>query len=316
VTAAWNRRELITVLGCGAMAWRTEAAARVRPGVVGVASVDKGSVNPSTCRAAVADAVCRATASGSAGDALATLFRPDDMVGIKVNCLAGRGMSPHVEMVDALVELLAAAGVQRQRIVVFDRSSRELEGAGFTIRRSGGPYLCFGTDNDYDPQPTTSGQIGSCFSRLVSSVCTALISFGVVKDHDLAGVSAGLKNWYGVIHNPNKYHDSNCNPYVADVVRHDLVRSKLRLTVLDGVIAQCRGGPALNPAGLFDLSTVAASTDPVAVDAWAWGVIDAERTRRGMPTLEEQKRPPAFIATAARYGLGVGDRAKLQVVSG
>ena len=42
--------------------------------------------------------------------------------------------------------------------------------------------------------------------------------FGVVKDHDLAGVSAGLKNWYGVIHNPNKYHDSCCDPYVADVV--------------------------------------------------------------------------------------------------
>jgi hypothetical protein len=80
--------------------------------------------------------------------------------------------------------------------------------------------------------------------------CSALISFGVVKDHDLSGVSAGIKNWYGVIHNPNKYHGSNCNPYLADVVRHPFIASKLRLTLLDGVEGQCQGGPA-PPGGVF-----------------------------------------------------------------
>ncbi len=37
-----------------------------------------------------------------------------------------------------------------RRILVFERSSRELERAGFAIRRSGGPYLCYGIDNDWD----------------------------------------------------------------------------------------------------------------------------------------------------------------------
>jgi uncharacterized protein (DUF362 family) len=260
--------------------------------------------------------VCAATGTDSSRVALAALFSRDDVVGIKVNCLAGARMSPRVELVDALVELLAEAGVQRHRMIVFDRSSRELEAAGFDIRRAGGAYRCFGTDNDYDRHPTISGQIGSCFARLVSSTCTALISFGVVKDHDLAGVSAGLKNWYGVIHNPNKYHDSNCNPYVADVIRHEIIRSKIRLTVLDGIEAQCHGGPAFNGQGVFNLGKVAVSTDPVAADLWAWQQIDAERRRRGLPTLVEEERAPSFIDTASRYGLGVGDPANLKWVAG
>jgi len=142
-----------------------------------------------------------------------------------------------------------------------------------------------------------------------------LVSFGVVKDHDLAGVSAGMKNWYGVIHNPNKYHDHQCDPYVADVVHHPFIRSKLRLTVLDGVTAQCHGGPAFRASGIFDLGMLAASADPVAADVWAWTVIDAERRRRGMPTLDAAGRPPRFLATAERYGLGVADPTRLKELS-
>jgi hypothetical protein len=213
--------------------------------------------------------------------------------------------------VAALVDLLIAGGVASDRIILFERSSRELERAGFPIRRDGQGPRCYGIDNDYERQPSVSGSIGSCFARMVTDTCTALISFGVVKDHDLAGVSASLKNWYGVIHNPNKYHDHQCDPYVADVVRHPAIRGKLRLTVLDGVTAQCHGGPAFRASGAFPLGTLAASTDPVAADLWAWRVIDGERLRRGLPSLEEAGRPPRFIATAAGYGLGVGDPAGL-----
>jgi uncharacterized protein (DUF362 family) len=124
-----------------------------------------------------------------------------------------------------------------------------------------------------------------------------------------------MKNWYGVIHNPNKYHDSGCDPYVADVVRHPFIKDKLRLTVLDGVVAQCHGGPALRVDATFELGVVAASTDPVAADLWALRVIDEERARRGLPSLEEAGRPPRWLATAANYGLGLDDPEKLKLVS-
>jgi uncharacterized protein (DUF362 family) len=150
---------------------------------------------------------------------------------------------------------------------------------------------------------------------MVSTICSALVSFGVVKDHDLAGVSAGMKNWYGVIHNPNKYHQNGCDPYITDVARHPYIRNKLRLTVLDGVIAQCHGGPAFRQGGIFELGKVAASTDPVAADLWAWREIEAERARRGMSTLEAAGRPVRFLATAAKAGLGVDDPARLKLES-
>jgi len=316
-----TRRELALMLGAGALAGttrRVESTPVVLPGVVGVAEGSARHGRPLSreqAARAVAGALAAAVGAESGMKAAASLFAPSDTVGIKVNCLAGKALSPRVELVDALVDLLAGAGVDRRKIIVFERSSRELEKAGFTIHRRGPPYRCIGTDNDYERLPSTSGAIGSCFARIVSTECTALVSFGVVKDHDLAGVSAGMKNWYGVIHNPNKYHQNGCDPYIADVARHPFIRDKLRLTVLDGVIAQYHGGPAYRPGATFELGLVAASTDPVAADLWAWQMIEAERKRRGMPTLEEAGRPVRFLATAAEEGLGVDDPDRLKVVS-
>ncbi len=315
-----TRRELARLLGLSALAVpvarRTAATPRGRVGVASVTAAGGAALAPAAAKTALAAAVRAATGAETARAALAALFRPTDTVGIKVNCLGGRNLSPRPALVEALVELLGEAGVASERIVVFERSSRELERAGFRIRRDGDGYRCYGIDNDYDAAPSTSGAIGSCFARLVSTTCTALVGFGVVKDHDLAGISASLKNWYGVIHNPNKYHDGNCDPYVADVCNHPFLRTKLRLTILDGGMAQCHGGPAFRSDATFPLGKVVVSTDPVAADAWAWRVIDAERRRRGLPTLAEAQRPPRFLATAARYGLGIGDPGAIAEVAG
>jgi len=316
-----TRRELALVFGAGALAgtaqgkmWRRS----VQPGVVGLAEARAAlgkPLGPETARLAMAGALAASVGAESGVEAAAAMFSPKDIVGIKVNCMAGKYLSPRVDLVEALVNLIAEAGVDRRHIIVFERSSRELQRAGFTIREAGPPYRCIGTNNDYDREPSISGAIGSCFARMVSTTCSALVSFGVVKDHDLSGVSAGMKNWYGVIHNPNKYHDNGCDPYITDVARHPYIRNKLRLTVLDGVIAQCHGGPAFRRGGIFELGMVAASTDPVAADLWAWREIESERARRGLPTLEAAGRPARFLATAAKAGLGIDDPEKLLLVT-
>jgi uncharacterized protein (DUF362 family) len=297
----------------------TSAAAPLRePGRVGVARASgpasDAALAPAAARSAVGRAIVAGTGRETAAEAVRSLFGANDTVGIKLNCLGGPRLSPRVELVDALAAMLRELGIPSERIIAFDRSSRELRRAGFPIRKTGGPYLVYGIDNNYDPLPSSSGEIGSCFARLVSTTCTALVSFGVVKDHDLSGVSAAMKNLYGLIHNPNKYHDNNCDPYLADVANHPFVRTKLRLAVLDGVTAQYQGGPAYRPDTTWALGAVVASTDVVAADAWAWRVIDAERRKHGLPSLAEAKRPPRYLATAARYGLGVGDPAKIREV--
>jgi uncharacterized protein (DUF362 family) len=315
-----SRRELAGLLGAAALGVRRVGAepapSIASPGVgrVGVAVAPAGELEPAAARQAVAVAVAAATGLDDGAQAVARLFSARDTVGLKLSCLGGRSLSPRVEVVEALVDLLWEAGVPRDRIIVFERSGRELSRAGFTLRERGGPYRCVGVDGDWDREITVSGEIGSCFARLVSSTCTALISVAVVKDHDLAGVSGTLKNFYGVIHNPNKYHDHGCDPYVADVVRHSYVAGKLRLSLLDGGLAQCHGGPAYRADMTFPLGVVAASSDPVALDAWAWRIIEAERARRNLPTLDKAGRPPRYIATAAAYGLGVGDPEAVQEV--
>ena len=321
MTRRWTRRELAAIAGAAAMVGVSDASpgnpSIRRRGVVGLGSLTgdaKGKVDAGAAAAAMDSVLRAATGAADITAAVQGLFKPSDVVGIKLNCLGGSRMSPRPEVVSAFVDCLVAGGLAPERIILFERSSRELERAGFEIRRDGSGPQCYGTDNDYDRQPSVSGAIGSCYARLVSTTCTALVSFGVVKDHDLAGVSASLKNWYGVIHNPNKYHDNQCDPYVADVVRHPFIKEKLRLTVLDGVTAQCHGGPAYRASGVFPLAKLAATTDPGAADLWAWKVIDAERVRRGMSTLEAAGRPPRFIATAARHGLGVGELDELREV--
>lgn len=311
-----SRRDLARLAGLAVpgalLARRARAAAGAR---VGLAPLAEKELTPAAARSALEKALVAATGATSALAALRALLPATETVGIKLNCLAGRGMSPRPELVEALAALLREAGVGRERILVFERSARELRRAGFSPGEREN-YRCVGIDNDYDPEPSTSGSIGSCFARLVSTTCTALVSFGVVKDHDLAGVSAGAKNWYGVIHNPNKYHDGNCDPYLADLLRHPFLRQKVRLTILDGATAQCHGGPAFRPDATWPLGVVAASTDLLAADAWAWRVMDGERQRRGMPTLAAAGRPPRWLATAQGYGLGVGDPARVEVVRG
>jgi hypothetical protein len=151
-----NRRELLGVLAAGLVACRAEGVAGEgparRPGVVGVAGLAPPSgraLDLAAARAAMAAALTAAVGAESAVAAARTLFGPSDTVGVKLSCLAGANLSPRPELVAALVDLIAEAGVPRQRVIVFERSSRELERAGFAVRRSGdGPYLCYGVDND------------------------------------------------------------------------------------------------------------------------------------------------------------------------
>ena len=314
-----SRRDLARLAGAGSLAALTGGAHifRNRRGIVGLAHLEPapgGAIRPHEADRAISGALRAATGAGEKTTGLDTIFSPADVVGIKVNCLAGPRLSPRIELVRALARAINRAGVPANHVIVFERSTRELRRAGYPVDHPGGPFRIVGIDNDFYPEIAVSGSIGSLYARLVVETCTALVSFGVVKDHDLAGVSAGLKNWFGVIHNPNKYHDNNCDPFVADVVNHPYIRTKLRLTVLDGVTAQYDGGPAWRPGASWPLGRVAASLDPVAIDAWAWKAIDAERTKRSLPTLKQAKRPPKTIATAARYRLGEGDPAKIREV--
>jgi uncharacterized protein (DUF362 family) len=272
-------------------------------------------VNSHIAEQMVTDGMLRLTGESGADAAWKKLFKTGDVVGIKVNAMGGTLSATRPGVIDAIVSGLKKAGLREENIIVWDRLTDELEKAGFVINQSGPGVRCFGTDREYDSYPETAGSIGSCFSTLVSSRCTALINVPVLKDHDLSGVSLGLKNFYGAIHNPNKYHDHYCDPYIADLNTHPYVKDKLRLTICDGLTMQYNGGPAFKPQWNEPFSTLVFGTDPVAVDRIGCRLIEEKRREKGLPPLKEAGRDPAHIATAAQRGLGIDDPARIEVVS-
>lgn len=244
-----------------------------------------------------------------------TLFRPDDIVGIKPNCLAGRNLSPHPELVQCIVEGLKMAGVPEENIIIWERTSHELGIAGFKLNSSSRGVRCMGNDVlGFDEEPEFSGEVGSCFSTALSIHCTALINVPVLKDHDLAGVCVGMKNFFGGIHNPNKYHDHNCDPYVAHLSAHRYIKDKLRLIVCDAAVAQCEGGPAYKPRFAWKFNGLLVGTDPVALD-WAGAkIIEDRRRQMNLPPLKVAGREPKWLGTAARLRLGIEDPVKTKII--
>jgi uncharacterized protein (DUF362 family) len=241
------------------------------------------------------------------------LFKPTDVVGIKVNCLGGRGVSTRPEVALQLAAFLQAAGVAPDRIYVWDRTDRELRAAGYAL--SSGPGVrVLGTNEDFDGRLVEWGPSASLFDRVLARELTALVSCTALKDHGLAGASLTMKNWYGVVHNPNKLHDDNCAPYVPRLVACPIIHDKLRLNVVDGAVAQCHGGPGRAPRWAWPYGGFLASTDPVAVDAVGREVLEARRRDVGLPPLAAEGREARHILEAARLGLGMADLRRIERV--
>lgn len=279
----------------------------------GVLATPGGPIAVPPMAEALGAAVARAAGEPTPVAAMRKLFSPRDVVGIKVNCIAGRGLSSRPEVARQLAAWLVEAGVPPQRIVVWDRTERELRSAGF-VPGAGPLARVAGTDGDWEQRLREWGPSASRFSRLLAEELTALIDLPVMKDHGLAGVSLGMKNWYGVVHNPNKLHEEACNPFVPHLSAFPLVREKLRLTVVDGTTAQFHAGPAFSPAWAVAWQGFLASTDVVAVDAAGWRLIEELRREKRLGSLASEGREPKYVEAAGRLGLGVSDARRIEVV--
>jgi uncharacterized protein (DUF362 family) len=243
------------------------------------------------------------------------VVRPGEVVGLKVNCLGGRGNATHPELVEAITERLREAGITQ--IVIWERQNSDLERARFKIVERGSGLRCFGNDTlGFEDDLAIFGQAGSRVSRTLTQVCDAVINLPVLKDHGIAGVTLALKSMFGAIHNPNKYHTNAGDPYVADVNMLAPIRQKLRLHICDGLNAQYEGGPSFMPQWMWPFNGLLVARDPVALDYVGWKIIEKKRAQAGMKPLGELKREPTYIATAADavHRLGTCDPKRIERV--
>jgi uncharacterized protein (DUF362 family) len=249
--------------------------------------------------------------------AVMSVFRPADRIGVKVNTIGGRAISTRPEVSLTLAGWLAGSGLPEKNIVVWDRTNRELRDAGYHLNRGPGGPQVFGTDTDgagYGDELVAHLNVGSLFSKIQSDFATASVSLAILKDHGLAGVTAGMKNYFGAIHNPNKYHDFHCDPFVAEVFDAPPVKAKHRLSILDALVVQYHRGPSYHPQWAEKFGGLVFSFDPVAADRVGWALVERFRAAKGLPSLREEGREPAYLATAERMGLGRADMAAIETV--
>jgi uncharacterized protein (DUF362 family) len=246
----------------------------------------------------------------SPADAWKKVVRPGEVVGLKVNCLSGRGACTSPVLVDAICERLQQAGIPQQDIVIWDRLNSDLESAGYRVASRKDRIRCIGNDAaGYDTDLAVYGSAGSLLSKTLTHTCDAVINLPVLKDHGIVGVTMALKNLFGAIHNPNKYHINTGDPYVADVNMFDPIRRKVRLTICDALTAQYEGGPSYMPQWSWPYNGLMVARDPVALDYTGWQILERKRAEKGMKPLRELHREPVYIATAAdaRHQLGTND---------
>ena len=247
------------------------------------------------------------------------LAAPSDTVGLKVNCLSGRRMSTHLALVWAVAARLERVGVERKRIIIWDRMNSHLEHAGYKINIGGNDVQCYGTDTvGYHHRLIGYREVGSLFSRILVDQCSKIINLPVLKDHGICGVTLGMKNFFGAIHNPNKYHDRAGDPYIADLNVLPLIREKTVLTIVDGITGQYEGGPPYMPQWTWPFNALLFGLDPVASDYTGWRIIEQKRAEKGFSALKDASpvREPTYIATAAddNHRIGTNDPRRMDVV--
>jgi uncharacterized protein (DUF362 family) len=246
------------------------------------------------------------------------VVRPDEVVGLKINCLSGRGNSTTTELVDAVCDRLQQAGVPGENIIIWDRLNQDLESGGYRVSYQGRGVRCAGNDVfGFERDLAVYGSVASLLCRTLTQLCDCVINLSVLKDHGIAGVTVSLKNMFGAIHNPNKYHLHVGDPYIADVNMLPEIRNKVRLHICDATTVQYEGGPSYLPHWTREYDGLIVGRDPVALDYTGWRLIEQIRSEEGLKSLQELKRPPTYIHTAAdaRHRLGTDDPDQIDVVN-
>jgi uncharacterized protein (DUF362 family) len=267
---------------------------------------------PDDARTMVNRAVMELSGRNDLTQAWRAFIHPNDRVAIKVNGLGLRNMASNKEVVEAIAEGLVAAGIPAAQITVYDQWDSFLAATRVNARAlpSGVRVQCHNGTRLSPETRVTSGRTRYALPLLEA---TAVIGVPLIKDHSLCGFTGALKNMtHGSILNPEAFHRHLCSPQIAELFAHDAIRSRSRLHIMDAFKAVYHGGPRDNPEHRVAMEAVFASTDPVALDRVGSDIVDALRRQNRMTSLEQRGLPPRYIDEAARLGLGVADRARIE----
>jgi len=257
------------------------------------------------------------TGKSDLAEAAALFVHPEDKVCVKVNGIALQNMATNKELVLPFVDAMIASGVPAANITLLEQYPGFMNGTRINPRNvPAGVSVVWHTNKDatMDWRDIPGTQRHTKFVRALTE-STALVNFALIKDHSICGYTGALKNMtHGCSVNPQDFHDHHASPQIAILSAQDILRTRLRLCIIDGFKLMAHGGPLYkHPEYVVPHESVYASTDPVALDAIGWGLVEKARAKFGLKTLTDEGRPPAYIRAAADLGVGIADPAKISL---
>ncbi|MDH7481443.1 MAG: DUF362 domain-containing protein [Armatimonadota bacterium] len=196
------------------------------------------------------------------------------------------------QVLAGIIKLCKAAGASS--IIVFDHTcdngpaAFKANGAAKVASDLGVQLISGHSRSLYKKINIPKGKIlksDECAKFILEADC--FINVPIAKVHGSTGITASLKNMMGANWNRQAWHQNGLNQCIADyftAVKPDLI-------ILDAVRILLTRGPK-GPGETKDVGQVIASTDPVAIDAYAATLLGKEPSSIG------------HITAAAAHGLG------------
>jgi hypothetical protein len=338
-------RILALVFFCGiAIGFAQEQPPAPTPSVVysvrDPAAIEKYRTNPAVVRRMVNRLVLSVTGQADVARAWRSLVSPADKIGIKISAAGGELFTTRRDVVDAIVEGLVAAGHPRESIIVWDRHLEGIKRAGY--RAEGYQLMSIEPRTGYDEKAVFSGALMgtliwgdlryiprfgenplatdtentssvSHFARILSSRVTKIINVPVMSDCGTTGIAGCLHN----VTLPNIDNWRRFTQYgrvgaggIAELYADPMIRGKVVLNIMDGLLAAYAGGPEAHPNYAVHHATLLASRDAVAVDAVALRTLEQLRATRNFAPIGDRA---AHVEIAGQLGLGNADAARIQV---
>jgi uncharacterized protein (DUF362 family) len=235
---------------------------------------EKGEVQTVVVQKMLDEAVTTLLEETSLGRAWGKLIKSSDIVGIKSNSWYKLPTPPELE--EAVKRRVREAGVPEKNIAVDDRG---------VLRNP------------------------------IFKSSTALINVRPVRTHHWSGVGTCLKNYIMFVPDPSNYHDEGCSP-LGKIWTDPLVKGKTRLNLLAALTPQFygRGAHSFDRRYVWPYKGLIVGTDPVAVDAIGAHLLQTKRILHFGDDRSLDVPPVHIEAAEKRYGLGVSDLKRIQLV--
>lgn len=289
-----------------------------RPGITG----ENDRPDPAGVQEMLDKAIEAFTGEKAVKDQWAAIVSPEDVVGLKVNGLGGPRMSTKKELVFAIIKRLVEFGIPENNIIVWDDRERCMKSIGIENNLGDTGVRVYPTDHPtigWEEKEIKFGSVSARITKILTQQITAMIDLPILKDHRIAGTTISLKNIsHGITNSSGRFHDNNCNPYIAEVNNTPVVLEKYRITIVDAFQGCFDQGPMYAPGCSYNYDSLYVAVDRVAMDTIGHARIEAVRKEKGLPPVAEVGRPADYIAQAAKLGLGTMDTAQIdhQVIEG